>query len=191
MSQRTLDRGAILTNEELIRAWQRGDAGALETLVQRYHAPVLAHLYRVLADSHLAENLVQETFLRLIRDAQSYRYPRPWFTSLPALRPCLLSAAGNTTLPPWLGLVCAARAHLWRDFYARLYDADTRPADHCLSCLSPHLGAAAVSHPIHSPTARYYRGCLFSWVFSRAGGTCLRHHSHQAVPPATSGLAPG
>lgn len=68
----------MLTDEELFRAWQHGDAGALETLVQRYHAPVLAHLYRVLADPHLAEDLVQETFIRLIRDAQSYRYPRPF-----------------------------------------------------------------------------------------------------------------
>jgi RNA polymerase sigma-70 factor (ECF subfamily) len=68
----------MLTDEELFRAWQHGEAGALETLVQRYHAPVLAHLYRVLADPHLAEDLVQETFIRLIRDAQSYRYPRPF-----------------------------------------------------------------------------------------------------------------
>jgi RNA polymerase sigma-70 factor (ECF subfamily) len=39
---------------------------------------LLAHLYRVLADPHLAEDLVQETFIRLIRHAQSYRYPRPF-----------------------------------------------------------------------------------------------------------------
>ena len=57
---------------------KHGDAGALETLVQRYHAPLLAHLYRVLADSQLAEDLVQETFIRLIRDAQGYCYPRPF-----------------------------------------------------------------------------------------------------------------
>jgi RNA polymerase sigma-70 factor, ECF subfamily len=68
----------MVTDEDLLRAWQHSDAGALETLVQRYHAPLLAHLYRVLADTHLAEDLVQETFLRLIRDAQSYQYPRPF-----------------------------------------------------------------------------------------------------------------
>jgi RNA polymerase sigma-70 factor, ECF subfamily len=69
---------AMVTDEDLFRTWQHGDAGALETLVHRYHAPLLAHLYRVLADTHLAEDLVQETFLRLIRDAQSYCYPRPF-----------------------------------------------------------------------------------------------------------------
>lgn len=32
----------------------------------------------MLADVHLAEDLTQETFIRLVRDAQSYRYPRPF-----------------------------------------------------------------------------------------------------------------
>lgn len=68
----------MVTDEDLFHAWQHGDTGALEALVQRYHAPLLAHLYRVLTDTHLAEDLVQETFFRLIRDAQSYRYPRPF-----------------------------------------------------------------------------------------------------------------
>ncbi|GHO42153.1 RNA polymerase sigma24 factor [Ktedonospora formicarum] len=69
---------AMFIDEDLFRAWQHGDARALEMLVQRYHAPLLAHLYRVLTDMHLAEDLVQETFIRLIRDAQSYCYPRPF-----------------------------------------------------------------------------------------------------------------
>ncbi len=68
----------MFTDEDLFRAWQHSDAGSLETLVQRYHAPLLAHLYRALTDTHLAEDLVQETFIRLIRDAQSYHYPRPF-----------------------------------------------------------------------------------------------------------------
>ncbi len=73
------------TDEELVRAWQRGDVEALETLVRRYHAPLVAHLYRVLGDTHLAEDLAQETFLRLVRDVQTYRYPRPfrpWFYAI-------------------------------------------------------------------------------------------------------------
>src|ERR1019366_8168155 len=68
----------MLTDEDLVRAWQRGDVEALESIVQRYHAPLIAHLYRVLSDIHLAEDLAQETFIRLIRDAQSYRNPRPF-----------------------------------------------------------------------------------------------------------------
>src|SRR5215472_15924315 len=113
---------------------------------------------------------------------------RSWFAGLPALRTCLLSAAGSTTLSPWLGLVCVALDHLWRDLYVSLYDADTREARHCLSCLSPHLGSAPVSHPIHSSAARYYRGCFLSAVLSRAGEPCLRHHSPQAVTDSTPNL---
>lgn len=68
----------MLTDENLVRAWQHGDREALETLVQRYHAPLVAYFYRVLTDSHLAEDLAQEVFLCLVRNAQSYRYPRPF-----------------------------------------------------------------------------------------------------------------
>jgi RNA polymerase sigma-70 factor (ECF subfamily) len=75
----------MLTDEDLVRAWQRGDVEMLETLIQRYHAPLVAHLYRVLGDMYVAEDLAQETFIHLVRDAQSYRYPRPfrpWFYAI-------------------------------------------------------------------------------------------------------------
>jgi len=66
------------TDEDLFREWQQGSAGALEALVQRYHAPLIAHLFRLLGDVHLAEDLAQETFVRLVRATQVYRYPRPF-----------------------------------------------------------------------------------------------------------------
>lgn len=68
----------MIADEELFREWQSGSAGALETLVRRYHAPLVAHLYRVLGDAHLAEDLAQETCVRLVRDAHAYHYPRPF-----------------------------------------------------------------------------------------------------------------
>src|ERR1700730_8005003 len=64
---------------------------------------------------------------------------RFWFAWLPAFLTCLLFAAGSTTLPHWLGLVCVARDHLWRDFYVSLHDADTWEARHCLPRLPSHL----------------------------------------------------
>lgn len=76
----------MTADEELFREWQNGSAAALEILVQRYHTPLLAHLFRLLGDVHLAEDLVQETFVCLVRDAHTYRYPRPF-------RPWLYSIA--------------------------------------------------------------------------------------------------
>src|SRR5260370_6570363 len=68
----------MATNEELFQEWQSGKADALATLVQRYHAPLVAHFYRLLGDAHLAEDLAQDTFFRLVRNARSYRYPQPF-----------------------------------------------------------------------------------------------------------------
>lgn len=75
----------MTTNEELFREWQSGKAGALATLVQRHHAPLVAYLYRLLGDAQQAQDLAQETFFRLVRNARSYRYPSPflpWFYSI-------------------------------------------------------------------------------------------------------------
>lgn len=68
----------MTADEELFREWQGGSSGALEALVHRHHAPLLAHLYRLVGEHTLAEDLVQETFLRLVREAGAYRYPRPF-----------------------------------------------------------------------------------------------------------------
>lgn len=75
----------MLTDEVLFREWQEGSAGALEALVRRHHAPLLAHLYRLTGDRTLAEDLTQETFFRLVREGHRYRYPRPfmpWFYTI-------------------------------------------------------------------------------------------------------------
>jgi len=68
----------MTSDEDLFRAWRQGRGEALEILVGRYHAPLLAHLARLMGDAHLGEDLTQETFLRLVRDAHSYQYPRPF-----------------------------------------------------------------------------------------------------------------
>src|SRR5438270_225797 len=68
----------MITDEELFREWQSGSTAALEILVQRYHAPLLAYLFRLLGDLQLAEDLVQEFFARLVRDVRTYHYPRPF-----------------------------------------------------------------------------------------------------------------
>jgi len=84
----------VTADEELFREWQEGHAGALEALVRRYHAPLVAHLSRLLGERALAEDLAQETFLRLVRQAHTYRYPRPF-------APWLYTIARNLARNHW------------------------------------------------------------------------------------------
>jgi len=67
---------------------QRGSTDALAILVERYHAPLLAYLYRLLGGrQQLAEDLVQESFLRLLQPT-NYQQERP-------LKPWLYAIATN------------------------------------------------------------------------------------------------
>jgi RNA polymerase sigma-70 factor, ECF subfamily len=69
----------MTSDEELFREWQYGNGEALEELVKRYQRLLHSHIYSLVGDAQTAEDLVQETFVRLIKEAQSYRYPRPFF----------------------------------------------------------------------------------------------------------------
>jgi RNA polymerase sigma-70 factor (ECF subfamily) len=57
-----------------IRAAMAGDAAAFEELVRVYQVPVWRFLRHLVGDATLAEDLTQETFLRLYRRLPSYRF---------------------------------------------------------------------------------------------------------------------
>jgi hypothetical protein len=44
----------MASDEELFHEWQQGGKGALEALVYRHHAPLVAHLSRLTSGSSLA-----------------------------------------------------------------------------------------------------------------------------------------
>jgi RNA polymerase sigma-70 factor, ECF subfamily len=68
-----------LSHEALAQAVQQGDAVALHALVVRHHAPLFGFLYRLTGgDRALAEDLVQETMVRLLRGMGSYDGQRPF-----------------------------------------------------------------------------------------------------------------
>jgi RNA polymerase sigma-70 factor (ECF subfamily) len=75
----------MISDEALFHEWQKGSAGALAELVQRHHARLLRHMLRLVGDLPLAEDLTQETFLRLVRDGCTYHYPRPFLPWLYAI----------------------------------------------------------------------------------------------------------
>jgi RNA polymerase sigma-70 factor, ECF subfamily len=66
----------------LVEALARGDARALEHLYERHSRGVYSLALRLLADSPAAEEVVQETFLKLWRQPSSYQPTRgrlfPW-----------------------------------------------------------------------------------------------------------------
>ncbi|MBZ0288135.1 MAG: RNA polymerase sigma factor [Anaerolineae bacterium] len=84
-------------DEDLALDIQQGKRDGLTLLVQRHHSPLLGFLYRMTGgDRALAEDLVQETFLRVLRSISQYQYPRP--------------------VKPWLYMIAT---NLARDHYKR------------------------------------------------------------------------
>lgn len=57
------------------------DGETLEAMVRRWYSQLFAYAFQLVQDPHLAQDLVQEAFLRLIRHAAEIRHPdgvRPW-----------------------------------------------------------------------------------------------------------------
>ena len=60
------------TETDLVRRGANGDRGAFRVLVEKHQRPLGAYARRMLSDPHLAEDVVQETFLRLWSQAARY-----------------------------------------------------------------------------------------------------------------------
>jgi RNA polymerase sigma-70 factor, ECF subfamily len=68
------------SDEELMGRYRRGDGGAFTVLVQRHRARVFAFVLRLTQDSARAEDVLQETWLRVVRGAAGYT-PTARFTT--------------------------------------------------------------------------------------------------------------
>jgi len=73
-------RLAGLTDEQLMMACQRGQQEALEELYRRHYRSLFGFVLRVVQNRHLAEDLVQETFIRVYGNRERWQ-PRSKFTS--------------------------------------------------------------------------------------------------------------
>jgi RNA polymerase sigma-70 factor (ECF subfamily) len=76
------------TDEQLMRRFQRGEARAFETLMIRHRTAVHSFLLRLTGERTRAEDLAQETFLRLVKGAAGWE-PRA------AVRTWLFTIARN------------------------------------------------------------------------------------------------
>jgi RNA polymerase sigma-70 factor, ECF subfamily len=63
----------IISDEELIARFQNDDLPSYDLLVKRYKDQLLNFAYRFLGNTEEAEDIVQETFLRLFRKRHAYR----------------------------------------------------------------------------------------------------------------------
>ena len=62
-----------LSDEQLMARYQNGDAKAYEVLLGRHYHPVYHFLLRYTGSRHVAEDLLQDVFLRVVRGAKDYQ----------------------------------------------------------------------------------------------------------------------
>ena len=63
-----------ISDRKLISMYQTGNEEAFEILVQRHKAKIFTTIYLIVKDNYLAEDLLQETFIKAIRTIKSGRY---------------------------------------------------------------------------------------------------------------------
>jgi RNA polymerase sigma-70 factor, ECF subfamily len=61
------------SDEALMEAFQKGDVHSFEELLTRHRKPVMNFLYRQVGNEALAEDLLQEVFLRIIQGGPTYK----------------------------------------------------------------------------------------------------------------------
>ena len=61
-----------LSDRKLMAQLQDGNQAALETLLGRYKSKLFNTIYRLILDRETAEDILQETFLRVCRERKSY-----------------------------------------------------------------------------------------------------------------------
>ena len=63
---------------QLLALFLSGEEGALEELVRRYETRLYAYLVRLTGDRYTAEDVFQETFLRVATEAERFEQGRPF-----------------------------------------------------------------------------------------------------------------
>jgi len=67
-------QGGSPEEASLVRACKEGDQTAFNLLVWRWEKPLFNFTYKYVGDAHLAQDLVQETFVRMLRSIQGYEH---------------------------------------------------------------------------------------------------------------------
>jgi RNA polymerase sigma-70 factor, ECF subfamily len=75
-----VNRLAALDDSGVVAAFLAGDHRAFDELVQRYHVRLLNFIYRTIGDRDRAEDLVQETFIRVYRHLHRFDQTKKFST---------------------------------------------------------------------------------------------------------------
>jgi len=142
------------TDEQLAQGVQQGNLNDMARLVENHHSPLIGFLYRMTGgDRTLAEDLAQETFVRVIHSIRQYQYPRPF-------KPWLYAIATNITRDYFKRADMRHSADMPEDEPASDTD-ETRPEEAIMSQDEERAVAAALmSLPDHQREAvilRYYQ----------------------------------
>ncbi len=79
------------TDDELISEYQAGNANALNILIEKYTRPIYIFTYRMTGSSGEAEDITQETFVKIWRSLPKYKMTNTF-------RSLLFTIARNTAL---------------------------------------------------------------------------------------------
>jgi RNA polymerase sigma-70 factor (ECF subfamily) len=77
----------VVTDEQLLVNYSAGDQRAFAELIRRYQQELFAFLARFVSDSAAADDLFQDTFIQVHRNAKSFdpgRRFRPWLFTIAA-----------------------------------------------------------------------------------------------------------
>lgn len=71
------------TDSQLVQSFLQGDAQALETLINKYKDKIYTAIFMLVKDKYVAEDIFQDTFLKIIRNLRAGRYSEqgkflPW-----------------------------------------------------------------------------------------------------------------
>jgi RNA polymerase sigma-70 factor (ECF subfamily) len=66
--------GGSAEEASLVKACQEGDQAAFNLLVWRWEKPLFNFTYKYVGDAQLAQDLVQETFVRVLRSIHGYQH---------------------------------------------------------------------------------------------------------------------
>jgi RNA polymerase sigma-70 factor (ECF subfamily) len=90
-----------LTDEDLARAYTRGETTCFDELVRRYSGQIYAFIFRMIGRPEDADDLTQEVFVQLLRSLPSVRtdaFLRPWIFVI-ARNKCLDHLKRRRALP--------------------------------------------------------------------------------------------